>query len=132
VLHPRRRQAACASPGSPRVESLVSHYVRSGIRTVVLNALFLSPARSGGPETYLRGLVPALAREFPAIPFVVATSQSGARALQVDGWGDFAEIQALPVDGQRSRLLFAEQRLLPRFASRRKTDLVHSTRIKNY
>ena len=30
---------------------------------VVLNALFLDPASSGGPETYLRGLAPALIRE---------------------------------------------------------------------
>ena len=100
--------------------------VPTGIRTVALNALFLDPGRSGGPETYLRGLVPALVREFPAVHFVVATTQSGASVLCADGWGDFAEIRPLPVDGQRGRLLFAEQVLLPRFAGRRKVDLVHS------
>ena len=34
---------------------------------VLLNASYLAPGVSGGPETYLRGLVPALAREFPEL-----------------------------------------------------------------
>ncbi len=40
---------------------------------VVLDALWLDPGRSGGPETYLRGLAPALARGFPSLDLHVAT-----------------------------------------------------------
>ncbi len=38
----------------------------AGPRHVLLNALFLDPAGSGGPETYLRGLAPALRSAHPA------------------------------------------------------------------
>ena len=58
---------------------------------MALNALFLNPGRSGGPETYLRGLVPALAREFPDVRFLVVTTRSGAAALRADGWSDFVD-----------------------------------------
>ena len=98
----------------------------TGIRTVGLNALFLNPGRSGGPETYLRGLVPALAHEFPHVRFVVVTTRSGASALRADGWTDFLAIHELPVrDEERTRRLVAEQVLLPRF-TRSRVDLVHS------
>ncbi len=44
----------------------------------------------------------------------VATTRSGARALRDEGWGDFAELVALPCeDGQRVRRQVAEQVLLP-------------------
>jgi glycosyltransferase involved in cell wall biosynthesis len=100
--------------------------VSTGIRTVALNALFLNPGRSGGPETYLRGLVPALAREFPDVRFVVVTTGSGAAALRMAGWADFVGIHELPVHGEeRVRRLVAEQVLLPRF-TRSRVDLVHS------
>jgi glycosyltransferase involved in cell wall biosynthesis len=100
--------------------------VPTGIRTVALNALFLNPGRSGGPETYLRGLVPALACEFPDVRFVVVTTGSGASALRADGWTDFVAIHELPVrEEERTRRLVAEQVLLPRFA-RSGVDLVHS------
>ena len=45
--------------------------------SVLLNALYLDPRVSGGPESYLRGLAPALAREFPALRVGVATTRSG-------------------------------------------------------
>jgi glycosyltransferase involved in cell wall biosynthesis len=99
----------------------------SRIGTVGLNALFLGPGQSGGPETYLRGLVPALAREFPETRFVVVTTRAGAEALRHDGWTDFTEIQALPVDeGQRARRLVAEQVVLPRQSRRNGFDVLHS------
>ena len=44
----------------------------------MLNALFLDPCVSGGPETYLRGLVPALARERPNARLTVVTTGRGA------------------------------------------------------
>ena len=99
----------------------------SSIGTVGLNALFLGPGQSGGPETYLRGLVPALASEFPSTRFVVVTTRAGASALRRDGWADFAEIQELPIDeGQRARRLIVEQAWLPWRARRRGFDVLHS------
>lgn len=95
--------------------------------TVGLNALFLDPGLSGGPETYLRGLVPELARQAPHLDFVVATTRRGAAALRADGWEEFLRIAELPADeGRRLQRLAAEQLLLPRLARRERWALVHS------
>jgi glycosyltransferase involved in cell wall biosynthesis len=99
----------------------------SGSRHVVLNALFLAPGVSGGPETYLRGLAPALAEERPNWRFTIATTRSGAARLRADGWEDTFAVRAFPCeDGQRARRTLAEQVLLPAFARRSRADLVHS------
>lgn len=99
----------------------------SSVRTVCLNALFLDPGRSGGPETYLRELAPALCREFPGVRLSVVTTRRGKRALSRDGWTDFAEVHALPADeGQRGRRTAAEQALLPAMAMRERWSMVHS------
>lgn len=96
-------------------------------RHVLLNALYLAPEVSGGPETYLRGLAPALAAEFPELRLTVATTPSGAAALGADGWGGFANVLALPCeDGDRVRRQWAEQVLLPRTARRTNAQIVHS------
>jgi glycosyltransferase involved in cell wall biosynthesis len=93
----------------------------------MLNALFLDPAVSGGPETYLRGFVPALAREHPDARLTVVTTRSGAVALRRDGWGEWADVRALPCeDGQRVRRTWAEQVLLPLLARRLRPDVLHS------
>jgi glycosyltransferase involved in cell wall biosynthesis len=93
----------------------------------MLNALYLAPAVSGGPETYLRGLVPALARERPAARLTVVTTRSGATALRRDGWSEWAGVYELPCeDGQRVRRTWAEQMLLPRLARRLEVDVLHS------
>jgi glycosyltransferase involved in cell wall biosynthesis len=92
-----------------------------------MNAVYLDPGRSGGPETYLRGLVPALASEFPDVRFSIATTRRGAAALREDGFGDFAELIELPTDeGERLRRLTAEQVLVPRLARREGWDVIHS------
>jgi glycosyltransferase involved in cell wall biosynthesis len=94
---------------------------------VVLNALFLDPAASGGPETYLRGLAPALAAARPDARFTVVTTRSGAQALRADGWEPRFSVRSLPCeDGQRVRRQLAEQVLLPALARRVNADLVHS------
>lgn len=94
---------------------------------VGFNALFLDPGVSGGPETYLRGLVPALATEFPALELSVVTTRRGAAALRADGWTDFARVIALPCDeGERLKRLAAEQLSLSTVALRRRFDLLHS------
>jgi glycosyltransferase involved in cell wall biosynthesis len=97
------------------------------VSPVVLNALFLAPGVTGGPETYLRGLAPALAEQFPALELHVVTTGSGAGALRKDGWEEFAKLVALPCeDGQRVRRQWAEQVLLPVLARRARAGLVHS------
>jgi glycosyltransferase involved in cell wall biosynthesis len=93
----------------------------------VLNALFLDPDGSGGPETYLRGLAPALHDARPGTRLTVATTRSGAHALRADGWDAWAEIRALPCEeGQRGRRQLCEQLLLPVLARRVGADLIHS------
>jgi glycosyltransferase involved in cell wall biosynthesis len=93
----------------------------------MLNALFLDPAASGGPETYMRGLVPALCEERPAARLTVVTTRSGASALRRDGWSEWADVRELPCeDGQRLRRTWAEQVLLPRLARRLRADVLHS------
>lgn len=99
----------------------------SSPRHVLLNALFLDPAASGGPETYLRGLAPALREAHPEAKLTVATTRAGAAALRRDGWDRWAGIRALPCDeGQRGRRQLAEQLLLPLLARHVKADVVHS------
>ncbi len=99
----------------------------SAPRNVLLNALYLAPGVSGGPETYLRGLAPALAREFPALSLTIATTGAGAEALRAEGWESFSRVRALPCEeGRRVRRLWAEQALLPRLARAERAQLVHS------
>lgn len=94
---------------------------------MALNALFLDPSASGGPETYLRGLVPALASEFPDVRFTLFTTRAGAAALRADGWEAIVDLRALPCDeGQRGRRTLAEQVLLPAHARRGRFDVLHS------
>jgi glycosyltransferase involved in cell wall biosynthesis len=94
---------------------------------VLLNALYLAPGVSGGPETYLRGLAPALAEQFPALELTVATTISGAAALREDGWEEHMNVLELPCeDGQRVRRQWAEQVLLPRAARSTRAEIVHS------
>jgi glycosyltransferase involved in cell wall biosynthesis len=93
----------------------------------MLNALFLDPSVSGGPETYLRGLAPELARVAPGTHFTVVSTRSGADALRADGWDAWADVRSLPCeDGQRLRRTAAEQLLLPILARRLKVHLLHS------
>jgi glycosyltransferase involved in cell wall biosynthesis len=94
---------------------------------LVLNALFLDPGGSGGPETYLRGLAQALHQARPGTRLTVATTRSGARALRADGWEEWAEVRAFPCEeGQRFRRQTCEQVLLPVLARRWGADLIHS------
>lgn len=94
----------------------------------MLNALFLQPGASGGVDTYLRGLAPALLRAQPALELSVATTRLGAQALRAEGWNDWCEVVEFPCDdGQRVRRQTAEQVLLPFEARRRRrVQLLHS------
>jgi glycosyltransferase involved in cell wall biosynthesis len=96
-------------------------------RHVGVNALFYEPDRSAGTETYLRGLVPALARAHPRTRFTVVTTRKGAERLVRDGWTDFCSIVRLPCDeGERVARLRAEQLAYPVMGARRGWDVLHS------
>jgi glycosyltransferase involved in cell wall biosynthesis len=94
---------------------------------VALNAMFLDPGVSGGPETYLRGLAGALTTAYPNVRFVVVTTRRGARALRRQSWTDALELMALPADeGERAGRFWAEQVRIPYLARKHGWDLVHS------
>src|ERR671923_2961669 len=94
---------------------------------VGLNALFLDPGVSGGVDTYLHGLVPALVDARPDLRLTVFTTRGGAAALRAAGWRDFAGIVHFPFDeGQRERRLLAQQVAPNPPARRRGVDLLHS------
>jgi glycosyltransferase involved in cell wall biosynthesis len=101
--------------------------VRAPLKSVALNAMFLAPGDSGGPETYLRELVRALADEYPHLRMTVLTTGSGRRALAADGFGDIADLSALPAEEyRRIRRQLAEQLLVPVNARRHGASLLHS------
>ena len=88
------------------------------LRHVGINALFLDPGRSGGPETYLRELVRALVEEAPERALrrrhdAPRRARRCARRLapSASSWS------RCPADeGERVRRQVAEQLLLPRLA----------------
>nr|MBA2349578.1 glycosyltransferase family 4 protein [Solirubrobacterales bacterium] len=94
---------------------------------VALNAAFLAPGESGGPEVYLRGLLPALAEAHPRTRFTLITTRRGAAALRLDGWEDFCRIEALEADdGNRRERLTAETLGVPGAARRVGAQVLHS------
>ncbi len=96
--------------------------------SILLNALFLDPGVSGGPESYLRGLAGGLLATCPDARLTVATTRRGAAALSADGFGEMGvKVISLPCDeGQRVRRQVAEQVLLPALARRSRVDVLHS------
>ncbi len=95
------------------------------LRVLAFNALFLDPGVSGGTETYLRSLVPAIAAERPDVRIRVLTTGRGARALVDAGWQEWAHITALRAEeGRRVRRLAGEQVAVPRHS--RDADVLHS------
>ena len=93
---------------------------------IALNALFLDPGVTGGPETYLRALVPELVARAGGARFTLLTSPRGARALRRD-WNGLLPIVALPADDdQPARRTLVETLYLPDLVRRRGFDLVHS------
>lgn len=94
---------------------------------IALNACFLDPGVSGGPESYLRGLAPAIAAAAPNTRMTVLTTRRGARGLADSGWGDFATIVALPNDeGERGRRLLTEIAGIPRWTKHARPSVLHS------
>lgn len=95
---------------------------------MLLNALFLDPGVSGGPETYLRGLVGGFVAKCPELRVTVATTGRGADSLSSTDFGAGGiEVVGLPCEeGQRVRRQAAEQLLLPLLARRTRVDVLHS------
>ena len=83
---------------------------------VAINAMYLDPGRSSGTETYLRGLVPELAKR---VEVTVLTTRRGAATLP-------NAISLGSDEGQRLRRLRAEQLTVDRVARRRGATLIHS------
>jgi glycosyltransferase involved in cell wall biosynthesis len=96
-------------------------------RQVLLNALFLDPGVSGGSETYLHQLVPAMLARSPEMSFALATTRRGAAALRREDWAGEVDVIALPCDDdQPVRRTLVEQLALPRLARRRGACVLHS------
>jgi glycosyltransferase involved in cell wall biosynthesis len=92
---------------------------------VGLNVLHLVPGETGGGETYVRRLVPALleAREDLRL-----TLFAGAEAYPSLSAESGAAVVRLPVRARsRGRRVAAEQALLPRAVRRARVDLLHNT-----
>jgi glycosyltransferase involved in cell wall biosynthesis len=96
-------------------------------RRIGLGALFLDPGVTGGSETYLHGLVPAMVRLRPDIRFELATTRRGAEAVAREEWAGEVELLRLPCDDDEPvRRTCFERVYLPRLAKRRRWDLLHS------
>lgn len=92
-----------------------------------LGALFLDPGVSGGTETYVRNLVPALLRARPETDFELATTVRGAAALATEEWAGELRLIRLPCDDDEPvRRTLLELCSLPVVARRREWDLLHS------
>jgi glycosyltransferase involved in cell wall biosynthesis len=95
------------------------------LRTIGINAIFLEPGQSGGSETYLRGLVPALVRR-RGLRIVVFTTHAGVASLRESNWHDMVELVPVRADTRRASRLWAEQVAVPRLAARMGCDVLHS------
>jgi glycosyltransferase involved in cell wall biosynthesis len=96
-------------------------------RRVGINAVFLEP-RMGGLDTYVRALVPELARLAPEIEFSVFCSPGGRAYLQNEGWGEQVELVTHPLLGRRGLKAASELTLLGALAGTR-VDLLHSVAL---
>jgi glycosyltransferase involved in cell wall biosynthesis len=92
-----------------------------------INAIFLEP-RMGGLETYLRSLVPELARLAPEVEFTVFCSPGGRTYLRGDARFDGLELLVPPLIGHRGLKAIGEITLLGTIAGRR-VDLLHSVAL---
>lgn len=92
-----------------------------------INAVFLEP-RMGGLDTYVRALVPELARLAPDVEFSVFSNPRGRDYLADDGLGDSAELVTHPLIGRRGLKALSELTVLGAVAGRR-VDLLHSVAL---
>ena len=99
------------------------------LRAVGLNALFLDPGVSGGSETYLRNLVPAMARGAPGARFeLMTTRRARPRSPKKAGRRTFTFRLSLD-DTEPLRRTLIEQVATRHQAKRRDWQLLHSLAI---
>lgn len=97
------------------------------VRRVGLGALFLDPGVSGGSETYLRSLIPALVRAHPEVTFELATTRRGADELTNEDWAGAVRVLRLRCDDdQPVRRTMQDLVAIPRLARERGWQLLHS------
>ena len=95
---------------------------------VGLNVLHLVPGETGGGETYVRRLVPALLSLDEAPRLTLFAAAEAHPSLLAEPWATEVSIVRVPVQAQsRTRRVFAEQTLLPRAARRARVELLHNT-----
>jgi glycosyltransferase involved in cell wall biosynthesis len=92
---------------------------------VGLNLIYLVPGETGGMETYARELIPALVRERPDLRITAFVSREAA---SVGGpWAELVDCVRVTVNARRRvEWVLGEQLLLPRLATRRDVDVLHS------
>jgi glycosyltransferase involved in cell wall biosynthesis len=94
---------------------------------VGLNLVYLVPGETGGTETYARELIPALVAAAPTVRFTAFVNKETAASKQPGPWGELIPAVTLPVNARkRSQWVRGEQLHLPRAASARGVELLHS------
>jgi glycosyltransferase involved in cell wall biosynthesis len=96
-------------------------------RRIGINALFLEP-RMGGLETYVRALLPELARLAPDVRFTVYCSPGGRTYLRGEPGFEGLEFDVPPLIGRRGLKAIGEVTLLGALAGRH-VDLLHSVAL---
>jgi glycosyltransferase involved in cell wall biosynthesis len=92
-----------------------------------INAVFLEP-QMGGLDTYVRALVPELARAAPDVRFSVFCNPRGRDYLAREGWGERVRLLTHPLLGRRGMKAASELTLLGALAGRQ-VDLLHSVAL---
>jgi glycosyltransferase involved in cell wall biosynthesis len=92
-----------------------------------VNAIFLEPPM-GGLETYVRAVVPELARLAPGVRFSVFCSPPGYELLRREQWAGEVELVVHPLFGVRGLKAISEMTVLGVLASR-SVDLLYSVAL---
>lgn len=90
--------------------------------------IHLVPGNTGGGETYVRRLVPALLAAREDLRLTLFTGREAYPSLLAEPWAGEAAVVCIPVRARsRVRRVLAEQTLLPRAAHRTGIGLLHNT-----
>jgi glycosyltransferase involved in cell wall biosynthesis len=96
-------------------------------RRIGLNVLFLVPGETGGMETYVRRLIPALATVRPDLELVAFVGSEAHERLGPEAFGPTVRLVEVGAStANRMRRVAAEQLVLPRLVRREAVDLLHS------
>ena len=95
---------------------------------VGLNVLHLIPGETGGGETYVRRLVPALLEAPEDLRVTLFAAAEAYPSIAAEPWAGEATVVRIPVRARsRPRRVLAEQTLLPHAARHARIDLLHNT-----